>query len=433
MKKSVKVLCLAGMLMGTLSIQAFAETIITNINMKAYADAEASMEGGTPVAPVFVTESDQYEIVSIEDPNEESTNFKSPRNYEVTLSAADGCAFASGGSVNVYCENAVGINSKKRDDEEGKTFIVKVRCYPYYKFMKPEVTSEEDPLDVGTKTLKFNKQGAAKIEYIIEYTDSYGTDHSVTGSTTSSSISLTSYNKAVSDRVKESDPERQDSVVTGYALRGIGNAGDNPNTVPSDWEYIGLDPENYDEFVLYDSWSDKFETSEGEASGGSSSLSGGPGKGLTRNNDDITLDAGKGPGYNQTLVQQAAANQQHTIVSNTYTWVQGEDGNTWYWQNGQGQNATGWIFDGSNWYMMGQDGKMLAGWFEDGDYWYYCNEQHDGTYGRMLTGWQDIGGQRYYFRPEAGAPMGSMVVGRAIIGNHTYSFRENGSYVGQLD
>ena len=205
------------------------------------------------------------------------------------------------------------------------------------------------------------------------------------------------------------------------------------NTIPSDWEYAGLDPENYDEFVIYSSWDEKFETSEGEATGGSSALSGGPGRGLTKTEGDITLDNGKGPGYADSLVQRSeTANAQQT-TQNTYAWVQSEDGNTWYWQNGNGENATGWIFDGANWYMMGEDGKMLAGWFNYEENWYYCNEQHDGTYGRMLTGWQDIEGKRYYFRPESGGPMGSMVVGRAVIGSHSYNFRQDGTYAGQLD
>ena len=114
------------------------------------------------------------------------------------------------------------------------------------------------------------------------------------------------------------------------------------------------------------------------------------------------------------------ANTWRTINSQRYyyqnyvkqknNWIQ--DGNDWYYMDGEGLSSKGWITlsgkryyldestgrmmtgwksDAGKWYYMGSSGAAAKGWVKDKDAWYYTNDE-----GVMQTGWLDEGGRRYF-------------------------------------
>lgn len=70
-------------------------------------------------------------------------------------------------------------------------------------------------------------------------------------------------------------------------------------------------------------------------------------------------------------------------------WV--KDGDTWYYTDNSGEMQTGWVQDGNTWYFTNASGAMQTGWVQDGNTWYYTN-----TSGAMQTGWVQDGNTWYY-------------------------------------
>lgn len=366
-----------------MSMTAFAATRITSVTFSCGPDDDASMTGGDVVSPLFTSNSDMYEVSSA-NPTSESNSYKTPRTYEVILDANSGYYFPDENEINVSANGITEIVRKSTDDG-GYTLTVRVKAYPYYKWPSPVIETKNYG-DVDTTTLRWDKKGAQKVEYIIEWTDQNGEDRSRTGSSTGTSLSVSAYNK----KYTGSNSDKQNSRITGFAIRGAGDAGNNKRTAPSDWTVVGsVDPENYD-FPTYDSWS--------EATGNTS--------GSVVNNG---ASGGNVPG-------------------NTTGWIQ--SGSDWYYRQTDGKYATGWFYDGANWYMLDSFGKMQVGWYYDGTNWYYLNPVHDGTYGRMLTGWQTIDGQQYYMNTVSDGTRGAMFVGWHIVDGVNRYFNEahDGTY-----
>ena len=48
-------------------------------------------------------------------------------------------------------------------------------------------------------------------------------------------------------------------------------------------------------------------------------------------------------------------------------------GGKWYYFEGLGTMATGWINDKGNWYYLNTDGAMAIGWIKDRGKWYFLN------------------------------------------------------------
>lgn len=91
----------------------------------------------------------------------------------------------------------------------------------------------------------------------------------------------------------------------------------------------------------------------------------------------------------------------------------------WYYFEGSGAMKTGWLKSGGNWYYMTQSGAMATGWKQSGGNWYYF----DNT-GAMYTGWLDYGGKRYYLDQD-----GKMVTGTVRIDGRTYMFDPTGALI----
>lgn len=68
-----------------------------------------------------------------------------------------------------------------------------------------------------------------------------------------------------------------------------------------------------------------------------------------------------------------------------------EDGNTYYYENGEKQVE--WQQIEKKWYYFNTSGAMQAGWKRIGRKWYYFD-----TSGVMQTGWKKLGGKWYYFK-----------------------------------
>ena len=379
MKKSLKMLGATAVFTSLFAMSAFAATKITSVNFYAAPNEDSSMEAGVITEPGFFTDSDQFEISNVN--MTEGTSYKSARTFEITLSANGDYYFPDEKEVSVNVKGIESITRKNTDDEYQMT--IRLKAYPYYQWNQPDITT-----DITGTSVKWDKKGAPKVEYIVEWTDKNGEDRSRTGTSTGSTLSLSAYNKEASDKEKEDGKE--DSVVTGFAVRAVGTAGDNKNTAPSPWAAVGsVSPDNYD-FVTYESWSEVVSSSGSASSGATGSGS---------------SNSGSKAGW------------------------QGS-GNDWYWRNGNGTYGTGWIWDGQNWYLCDNTGRMQAGWYFDGTNWFYLNEAHDGTYGRMLTGWQNIGGNTFYLNPVSDGTRGAMFVGwRNVDGvNRYFNEAHDGTY-----
>ena len=381
-KRFAGLLCAAAALTALFGMQSFAVTRITNITIKSEPDDDAAMTSGQIVSPLFTSDSDQYEVVS-SSITSDSNSYKTARTYELTLDAKSGYYFPDEEQVNVTATGVTQI--VRKETEDAYTFTLRVKAYPYYKWNAPTIkTSDIGSLD--TKSITWDKNGATKVEYIIEWTDQDGDERSRTGSSTGTSLSVTAYNKKYSG----SNSDKQDSTVTGFAIRATGNAGENDRTAPSDWATVGsVDPENYD-FPTYDSWSEIGASNGGTVNSGSSGTNG-----------QTTSSGG---------------------------WVQ--TGTDWYYRQSNGTYATGWFFDGTNWYLLDGTGRMQAGWYYDGTNWYYLNTVHDGTYGKMVTGWVTVDGNQYYMNPVSDGTRGAMYVGWRVVDGRTRYFNEmhDGTY-----
>ena len=388
-RQLIRLLGAAALVSSAFSMSAFAATRITHVSITSEADDDASMVDGEIVAPKFTSDSDQYEVVNW-NATSDSGSYKSARTYEITLDAKSGYYFPDEDEINVTATGVTQIVRKDTDDEY--SFTLRVKAYPYYKWKAPSITTRNIS-SFDTDSITWDKNGAPKVEYILEWTDQNGDERSRTGVSTSTSLSVSSYNK----KYTGTNEDKQSSHVTGFAIRATGNAGDNNRTAPSEWAKAGdVDPDNYD-FPTYDSWSEVVNSNVGGTvnSGSSSSSSNGGG----------------------------------TIANGA--WVQ--SGPDWYYRQNNGSYASGWLWDGTNWYYMDGIGRMQAGWFFDGANWFYLNTAHDGTYGRMLTGWITVDGLQYYMNPVSDGTRGAMYVGwRTVDGRNRYFNEAHDGTYGRL-
>lgn len=372
-----------------ISFSAFAEETIKEVKFEAYIDLDAPVSTGISSPDFYSLNEDAYSLDWEETGT--STSAKNEKTYKLTFSAGSGYTFpSSASSVTVSGTGVQSITSKSVKDS-GETLEVKVKAYPYSQLDAPEITES----DLAADAVAFDKKGAGKMEYYIIYTDYEGEEREKHGTTTASSVKISSYNK----KYTGSNSEKKDMQVTGFWVRALQySSAKNPNIVPSAWTGVGAEPE--DELGEYECWGDYFEE---RAASGTGSTSAGT--------------------VQPTQPVQPAQPSQGWVGS----------GDDWQWKNADGTYGTGWIWDGSNYYYCdaAAGGKMKAGWLFDTDgNWYYLNTQHDGTYGRMLTGWQDINGKRYYLRPNAGGPMGSMIANsRVSINGQIYTFDAGGALI----
>ena len=398
MKRNVfRVMGLSAVIAAAMAFTSFAATNITNVVFTCGAPEDDTITSGITDPEFLAEDAIGYELIDCSAVSE-TTNYKNARTYELNFMAQSGYTFPNADSISVSGTGITQIIRKKVQDD-GDTLLVRIKAYPYFQLDAPIITTE-DYSSPSTTKIVWEKNGGNNFEYLLVWEDVNGDEHYKQGKTTSTSISVSSYNKEVTEKQKENG--KQDAHVTGFAIRAIGSASGNTRIAPSPWAKLGSDVVGDFDVVEYESWSD---LGMGKAVGNvktSSSTS------ATTTNNYNTNNAG--PGYTQT---QAAG------------WV--GSGSQWYYRNANGTNQTGWIYDGSNWYFCDSTGLMQAGWKQDGGYWYYLNENHDGTYGRMLTSWQTINGKTYYFRPNAGGPQGSMVTGTVNIGGTTYTFDNLGA------
>lgn len=77
-------------------------------------------------------------------------------------------------------------------------------------------------------------------------------------------------------------------------------------------------------------------------------------------------------------------------VKQKNNWI--NDGNGWYYMNGEGLASKGWLnVSGKDYYLEDATGKMITGWKQDNGSWY-----HFGESGELSRGWIEDNGSRYY-------------------------------------
>ena len=414
MKKMIlKTAAVSSIMTAAFAFSAFAETPITSVSFYAEIDEDDAASTGVNSPDFYTDNTDMYDLTWEE--TSDSSSAKSEKSYRLTFIANGDYVFPENeNQITVTGTGVTEIGTKSTKDD-GTTLEVRVKAWPYSKLETPEVTSEIQ----GVDKITFDKNGAGTVEYVITYVDYDGDTGTKHGTTTSSSVSVSAYNKEYTG----SDEDREDRYVSGFAIRATKlSSSSNPNIVPSDWLVIGDEPD-YD-ISNYETWGDWTGHS------GSSSSN------QTINNVGT---AGPGSGSTSSAGWAGSGNDwywRNANGTNQTGWVQ--DGGNWYYcdPNNGGKMAAGWIFDGANWYYLNEShdgtyGRMMSGWLNHGGHWYYLNESHDGTFGRMMTSWQVINGVQYYFRPNSGGPLGSMVSNATVrINNVNYTFNADGALVG---
>lgn len=87
----------------------------------------------------------------------------------------------------------------------------------------------------------------------------------------------------------------------------------------------------------------------------------------------------------------------------------------WYYFDGAGKKATGWLFMGNRWYYMDTaSGVMLKGWQLINGSWYYLNPAS----GDMITGWVEAEpGVWYYLYPDGSMANNTTIGGYVLDAN----------------
>lgn len=362
-KRFLKVLGISACMAAAFSISAFAEEI-TSVSFAAGADGEASISEGITDPKFVINDANaEYELSSYSATSDTSSG-KTAKVYELTFEANSGYTFPAASSITVTGKGITEITKKTVDDDT--TLTVRVKAYPYYQWAAP--TMEDESLN--GKKITWKKNGAPTSEYIIKWTNQSGEQKVVHSTTSSSSVTISSYNKAYTG---SNTDEYDDAHVDGFAVRVKGSAGSNPYTAPSDWVTVGdVDPAgDADNIETYDTWGDLFEEVSG-VGGGSSSNSG-----------------------------SSSANNGGS--------------------NGPGGTLNGWIGSDEKWYFY-QNGTAVKGWYNDNGTWYYLNP----VTGLMQTGWVIDNSKRYYLNPNHGGPLGAMLTGTHVIDGQTYNFAASG-------
>ena len=122
---------------------------------------------------------------------------------------------------------------------------------------------------------------------------------------------------------------------------------------------------------------------------------------------------------NSTQVNTEIRNSSTTQENNIGKWQQNSNGkwfysdkngniakNTWFFVQGDGTIATGWVNFGGNWYYLNDEGLMTTGWQKVLDKWYYLGDD-----GIMKIGWLELGDKWYYLNSD-----GSMATNTTISG-----------------
>lgn len=381
-RKMLKTAVLSGAAAMLFAMTAFADTRITSVSVKSSAP-DYEMTAGECVSPEFYSGSGMYEVSYTDETSSSSQNNpKTEHTYEIRLDAYDGYYFPDEDYVNVKVDGATRIIRKRREDST--TFTIRVRAYPYYQW--PEVTGIEGVSETSTR-ISWDKGGASKWEYVLEWTDTYGEEKQKHSTTTKNYVDVKSYNKEYTG----SNEDRDDSKVTAFSIRAVGNAGDNERIADGVWtgnaDYSEYEDDYSTWYEAVGSRGNHSSSSSGSGSSGSSGTiyPGGPGSSTGANLPSYVVrgtwtDHGNGL-WSFTDINGKQYRNEWAAVDNSQ-----------YANTALGQQP----FD---WFWFDANGFMYTGWLQEpgtGN-WFYLQTESNGTRGAMFTGWHWIGGKQYYF------------------------------------
>lgn len=112
----------------------------------------------------------------------------------------------------------------------------------------------------------------------------------------------------------------------------------------------------------------------------------------------------------------------------------------WYYMNPDGRMATGWVnINNGSWFLLADSGEMMTGWQQtQPGSWYYMNQSgymerywimvngkwyYMGENGRMATGWINLKGVWYYLHGDGSMAVNTSIDGWLIDGNGAASRR----------
>ena len=356
-----------------LSMTAFADTRITNVSIRSGAE-DTDMEAGVCVSPYFYSNSDMYEVSYTDTTSGSTQSPKRERTYEIRLDANYGYYFPKENYVNVSVDGVSSISRK--DTEDDTTFIIRVRAYPYYQW--PAVTGIEG-VNGESERIKWEDDGADKWEYVLTYTDTYGEERQKHGTTTKNYLDVKSYNK----KYTGTNPDRDHSEVTGFAVRAVGKAGSNNRVADGVWASVGdVDYSEYDEG--YTTWYDALgnvssgtQVSEGTSTGGSGTIY-----------TQLPSYVVRGTWTDHGNGNWSFTDTNGKLYRNEWAAVD----NSQYANTALGQQPFDWFYFDAN-------GFMYTGWLQEPGtgHWFFLQTESNGTRGAMFTGWHNIDGVNYYF------------------------------------
>ena len=102
-----------------------------------------------------------------------------------------------------------------------------------------------------------------------------------------------------------------------------------------------------------------------------------------------------------------------------------KDGSTWYYLNPETcAMMTGWVQVNNTWYYLKESGAMATGWVKDGDTWYYMNSS-----GAMQTGWVKVHNTWYYMKSSGAMAANEWVTGYYWVGaSGAWTYQAKGSW-----
>lgn len=151
----------------------------------------------------------------------------------------------------------------------------------------------------------------------------------------------------------------------------------------------------------------------------------------TTSTGNNTTNTGNNTGTNNSISTGTTNSSSSTTntVSNSGKWQQNSAGkwyyvdsngnaakNKWFFVQGDGTMATGWVSFGGSWYYLNDDGTMATEWLNNGGKWYYL-----GSDGAMKTGWVQLSGNWYYLYSD-----GSMACNTTI---DSYKLGSDGAWI----
>jgi glucan-binding YG repeat protein len=356
MKNKVFMLALSCMLIGTISVPAFASESVRDVYVSIVPNDDDEFSPGEIEAGFEpTTESGQYYI---DEYDTSSSNFTPRKTYTYTMDILPENGYSFDSNVRVVVKGATEVTIKSKSS---KKIEVKAKTYPFY------VLDETSNIKIDEETKKgtWDKVDyAKKYSVVVSYTNKSGDERETKKSVTKNEIDLSGY-------IGKYD----DVKISVQAVKGTADG----DKFISNSDYILSSDGSVNNELSDDEYKFSIPTTSSDGST------------TTNNNNSNSNPSGS------------------TNTSSNDGWH--GSGNSWYYAK-NGKKITGWLGINGEWYLLDNNGNMKYGWQYVDNNWFYLNTVHDGTFGKMLSGWQYINDKWYYLNTVHDGTFGAMYSNR---------------------